>query len=66
MTAEMGRKMIDKDLEGLGDLFSEESPRDKRLARTQELLREEYGVVLSISHIADVIDAYEEAEEYPK
>lgn len=57
--------MIDKeseDLEGLGDLFSEESPQEKRLERTQEILREDYGVSLSISRIAWVLDAYKEAE----
>lgn len=57
--------MMDKDpeedLEGLGDLFLEESPREKRLARTQEILRDDYGVVISVSHIAWVLDAYEEA-----
>jgi len=58
----MKDKDLEEDLEGLGGLFSEESPQDKRLERTQEILREDYGVNLSISHIAWVLDAYAEAE----
>jgi len=53
----------EENLEGLGGLFSEKSPRENRLARTQELLREDYGVTMSISHIAWVLDAYEEAAQ---
>ncbi len=56
-------KDLEENLEGLGDLFSEESPRENRLARTQKILRENYDVKLSISHIAWVLDAYEEAEK---
>ncbi len=51
-----------EDLERMRDIFSEDSPQEKRLERTQEILRESYGVSLSISRIAWVLDAYTEAE----